>query len=72
MPIRQASNIIYHNASVTRKKRNQLNKHKSIVVWFTGLSGSGKSTLAHSVEEGLYKLGYRTFVLDGDNIRAPS
>jgi adenylylsulfate kinase len=62
-------NIIYHNATVTRLRRNQLNSHKSVVIWFTGLSGSGKSTLAHSVEEELYKLGCRTFVLDGDNVR---
>jgi adenylylsulfate kinase len=61
--------IVYHNASVTRERRNQLNKHKSVIVWFTGLSGSGKSTLAHSVEEELYKLDCRTFVLDGDNVR---
>jgi adenylylsulfate kinase len=62
-------NTIYHNATITRERRNQLNKHKSGVIWFTGLSGSGKSTLAHSVEEKLYQLGYRTFVLDGDNVR---
>jgi len=62
-------NIVYHNATVTRVRRNQLNKHRSVVIWFTGLSGSGKSTLAHSVEEGLYKLGCRTIVLDGDNVR---
>jgi adenylylsulfate kinase len=62
-------NTIYHNATVTRERRNQLNSHKSAVIWFTGLSGSGKSTLAHSVEEELYKLACRAFVLDGDNIR---
>jgi adenylylsulfate kinase len=62
-------NIVYHNATVTREMRNHLNGHKSAVIWFTGLSGSGKSTLAHSVEEELYKLGCRTFVLDGDNVR---
>ena len=61
--------IIYHNATVTRERRNQLNKHKSVVIWFTGLSGSGKSTLAHSVEEELHNLNCRTFVLDGDNVR---
>ena len=64
-----STNIIYHNASVTREKRNQLNKHKSVVIWFTGLSGSGKSTLAHSVEEILFSKGCRTYVLDGDNVR---
>jgi adenylylsulfate kinase len=62
-------NTIYHNATVTRERRNQLNDHKSVVIWFTGLSGSGKSTLAHSVEEELCKLDCRTFVLDGDNVR---
>ena len=62
-------NTIYHNATVTRARRNQLNNHKSVVIWFTGLSGSGKSTLAHSVEEALHNLDCRTFVLDGDNVR---
>ena len=37
--------------------------------WFTGLAGAGKSTLAHAVEEQLYALGCRTYVLDGDNVR---
>jgi len=63
------TNIIYHTASVTRERRNQLNNHKSVVIWFTGLSGSGKSTLAHSVEEILFSKGCRTYVLDGDNVR---
>ena len=62
-------NTVYHNATVTRERRNQLNSHKSAVIWFTGLSGSGKSTLAHSVEEELHNLDCRTFVLDGDNVR---
>ena len=63
------SNLIYHQASVTRQRRNNLNKHRSIVLWFTGLSGSGKSTLAHALEEKLFQKGLRTFVLDGDNVR---
>jgi len=62
-------NIIYHKASVTRQRRNKLNNHRSIVLWFTGLSGSGKSTLAHALEEKLFQKGCRTFVLDGDNVR---
>jgi adenylylsulfate kinase len=65
----EKTNIIYHAASVTRERRNQLNNHKSVVIWFTGLSGSGKSTLAHSVEEILFNKGCRTYVLDGDNVR---
>jgi len=63
------SNIFRHNATITQEKRNNLSQHKSLVVWFTGLPCSGKSTLAHAVEEELYKLNCRTFVLDGDNIR---
>lgn len=63
------SNIIRHHATVTRELRELQNKHKSTVLWFTGLSGSGKSTLAHAVEEKLHQCGCRTFVLDGDNVR---
>ena len=65
----KSSNVIYHHASVTRQRRNKLNEHRSVVLWFTGLSGSGKSTLAHALEEKLYQKGCRTFVLDGDNVR---
>tara|TARA_B110000091_G_scaffold181294_1_gene198642 strand:+ start:404 stop:1003 length:600 start_codon:yes stop_codon:yes gene_type:complete len=65
----KSSNVIYHQASVSRKRRNTLNNHRSIVLWFTGLSGSGKSTLAHALEEKLFQKGCRTFVLDGDNVR---
>ena len=62
-------NLIWHKVTVTRERRCQLNGHNSIVLWFTGLSGSGKSTIAHAVEEQIYQLGCRTFVLDGDNAR---
>ena len=64
-----STNIIYHHATVTRERRNQLNNHKSVVLWFTGLSGSGKSTMSHALEERLFNKGCRTFVLDGDNVR---
>jgi len=63
------NNIVWHHATVTRERRNLQNKHQSVILWFTGLSGAGKSTLAHAVEEELYQLGCRTFVLDGDNVR---
>ena len=65
----KSTNVVYHQATVTRERRNKLNNHKSIVLWFTGLSGSGKSTLAHVLEEKLFNIGCRTFVLDGDNVR---
>jgi len=62
-------NIIWHDATVTRARRQQLNGHKGVVVWFTGLSGAGKSTIAHAVEERLHHMGCRTYVFDGDNVR---
>jgi adenylylsulfate kinase len=63
------NNIIWHHATVSRQMREQQNGHRSAVLWFTGLSGSGKSTLAHAVEDRLHRLGCRTFVFDGDNVR---
>jgi adenylylsulfate kinase len=63
------NNIMWHRASVTRKRREIQNGHASTILWFTGLSGSGKSTLAHAVEEQLHQIGCRTFVFDGDNVR---
>jgi len=69
MSSQKSSNTVWHNASVTRQRREAQNEHKSVVLWFTGLSGSGKSTLSHAVEEQLHQAGCRTFVLDGDNVR---
>jgi adenylylsulfate kinase len=65
----KSTNVIYHQASVTRDRRNKLNNHNSVVIWFTGLSGSGKSTLAHVLEEKLFNESCITYVLDGDNVR---
>lgn len=66
---KKSSNVVWHSATVTRDRREKLNGHRSVILWFTGLSGSGKSTLAHAVEERLHLLGCRTFVFDGDNVR---
>jgi adenylylsulfate kinase len=62
-------NIIPHNYQVSKTDRQENNKHASFLLWFTGLSGSGKSTIANVVEQELYKLGVKTYTLDGDNIR---
>jgi len=64
-----SSNVVWHHATVTRARREKLNGHRGVILWFTGLSGAGKSTLAHAVEEALHQRGCRTFVLDGDNVR---
>ena len=66
---KKSTNTVWHHATITRSDREALHKHKSAILWFTGLSGSGKSTLAHAVEDHLHKIGISTFVLDGDNVR---
>ena len=53
----KSSNVVWHNATVTRDRRETLNGHRGGLFWFTGLSGAGKSTLAHSVEEMLLPEG---------------
>ncbi|MFH1020963.1 MAG: adenylyl-sulfate kinase [Pseudomonadota bacterium] len=63
------NNIVWHMATVTRRRREEANRHRGMALWFTGLSGAGKSTLAHAVEERLFSLGAHTYVFDGDNVR---
>ena len=62
-------NTRWHEPTVKRHHREELNAHKGKILWFTGLSGAGKSTLAHALEEKLHDFEARTYVLDGDNIR---
>lgn len=61
--------VVWHEHSVSREEREQLNKHKGCVLWFTGLSGCGKSTVANLVDHKLHAQGIRSYVLDGDNVR---
>jgi adenylylsulfate kinase len=65
----QSPNVVWHHATVTRTRRETLNGHRGVVIWFTGLPSSGKSTIAHAVEDRLHQFSCRTFVLDGDNVR---
>ena len=67
--LRRSSNISWHEMSINKKTRSELNSQKPCVVWFTGLSGSGKSTIANILEQKLHTLGKRTYLLDGDNVR---
>jgi len=62
-------NIIPHSYQVSISDRRKNNNHNSFLLWFTGLSGSGKSTIANVVEQKLWKLGIKTYTLDGDNVR---
>jgi len=65
----KSSNVVWHEATVTRARREAANGHRSAILWFTGFSGAGKSTLAHALEERLHSMQLRTFVIDGDNVR---
>jgi adenylylsulfate kinase len=62
--------LLPHEGIITKEDRRRLNGHRSAILWFTGLPGSGKSTLAHRLDEKLFARGIRTFVIDGDNLRA--
>lgn len=64
-----SKNIKSHHFNISRKQRQELNNHNSILIWFTGLSGSGKSTIANALEVELNKTGIHTYILDGDNVR---
>lgn len=55
--------------NISKQDRWSFNRHKSGVLWFTGLSGSGKSTLANEVNLRLYQMGIHSYVLDGDDLR---
>jgi adenylylsulfate kinase len=63
-------NIHFHNLTVTREQRQELNGHKPAIIWLTGMSGSGKSTIANILDKYLYDGGFHTYILDGDNIRS--
>jgi adenylyl-sulfate kinase len=63
-------NIYPFKTKVSHQQREHLLKQKSKLLWFTGLSGSGKSTLAVQLEAELHKLDYKTYLLDGDNVRS--
>ncbi|BBK27121.1 adenylyl-sulfate kinase [Staphylococcus arlettae] len=64
-----STNITWHDSEVTKAQRQQRNRHKSAVIWFTGLSGSGKSTVSVALEKALFEQQVQTYRLDGDNIR---
>lgn len=68
--MKEELHIIPHDHKINKEGRNTLNRHKSFVIWFTGLSGSGKSTVANALEQQLYERNIRTYILDGDNVRA--
>ena len=64
-----SENIIRHTHAISKSDRLKSNGHQAKVIWLVGLSGSGKSTLAGNIETVLHQKGYKTYLLDGDNVR---
>lgn len=64
-----ATNITWHEGTVTRQERQDNLSQKGATIWLTGLSASGKSTIAVALEQVLMQQGKRAYVLDGDNVR---
>jgi adenylylsulfate kinase len=69
MSEQKATNITWHEGSVTREERQKLLGQKGVTVWMTGLSASGKSTIACILEQMLLHKKKHAYRLDGDNIR---
>lgn len=67
--LRRSSNIHKQALSIDRTARERLSGHRGMVAWLTGISGSGKSSVADTTEQILNEQGYRTYILDGDNVR---
>ena len=55
---------------VRKEDKEKLLKQRARVIWMTGLSGAGKTTLARHLDEELFKKGFLSQILDGDNIRS--
>lgn len=62
-------NVTWDDWNIPRAEREAAQGHPAHVIWLTGLSGSGKSTIAREVERRLFAEGYRTMLLDGDQLR---
>ena len=69
MAEQKATNITWHEGSVSRQEREKLLGQKGVTVWMTGLSASGKSTIAVILEQMLLHRKKHAYRLDGDNIR---
>lgn len=62
-------NIHPHANVVTKLDRERNLEQRAVTIWLTGLSASGKSTIANCIEQALLAKGFKTYLLDGDNVR---
>jgi bifunctional enzyme CysN/CysC len=68
-PAMRSPNVFWEGWNIPREEREAAQGHPALVVWFTGPSGAGKTTIARAVERQLFSKGYRTVLLDGDQLR---
>src|SRR4028119_1557396 len=61
--------IFPFESNISYEQRKEAMIQEPRLIWLTGLSGSGKTTLALRLEHYLFHQGYKSFLLDGDNVR---
>ena len=65
----KSTNVVWHDAGISKTDREERNDHKGAIIWMTGLPSSGKSTIAVDLQASLFEMGCSTYILDGDNVR---
>lgn len=62
-------NVLRQDMRVSKASRSERMNQRPVLIWLTGLSASGKTTIAAALELELFLRGFRTYMLDGDDIR---
>ena len=65
----KSANVIHQSYKIGKNDRIKQLNQRPVIIWLTGLSGSGKSTISDRLEQVLFENGFKTYLLDGDNIR---
>ncbi|MEI8355278.1 MAG: sulfate adenylyltransferase subunit CysN [Deltaproteobacteria bacterium] len=65
----KSPDTVWSDWNIPRETRERQNGHPAAVFWFTGYSGAGKTTIGKLLERRLFDAGYRTMLLDGDQLR---
>ncbi len=65
----RTANLHWQTLDVTAQARARLMGQQPAVIWLTGISGAGKTTIANLLDRRLHAEGFKTALLDGDNLR---